>query len=304
MGTFIGHISPGLAFLSFGILYAFRLSRIWLQGNGFHPMGNTGKQQPGRWGCIKRIPVEGIMKIIYGTLAVLGEFFFPPGTYKLILYDRTAPDAHFMHPNEWQHVTMYSYFAISGWVDILSQVCLPKRLLLIEHLALSLAFYTETLLIAFHTHGKEVVEKAVHFHLLIACLVMCVILTVEFWRPEDPVLWFTKTCLVMIQGTWLLHAAFILYKPPSGKAWKDEDMSNLMFVTNFFSWHILLNLVLFATIFGITKLFYKFSPNSATIVKRHQNGEYKFLMNGLSQDYTTTTETINEEETPLTADHF
>ncbi|XP_078420680.1 transmembrane epididymal protein 1-like [Cetorhinus maximus] len=252
MGTFIGHISPGLAFLSFGILYAFKFSLMVLRGEKIQLV--SAARPRGYRSCLRRIPAEGVMKIVYGTLAVMAEFFYPPGVNKLIIYNKEQPDHPFIHPNEWQHVTMYSYFALSGWVDIISQACLPRRLFLLENIAITLAFYTQALILHSHMHGKERVENSVHTLLLLACFLVCLILTVEIWRPNDHVLWFTKTCLVMTQGTWLLHAAFILYKPFTGKPWKSDDMANLMFVTNFFCWHIALNTILLLAIFSLTGL--------------------------------------------------
>ncbi|XP_062900933.1 transmembrane epididymal protein 1-like [Mobula hypostoma] len=250
MGTFIGHISPGLAFFSFGMLYAFKFSLLVLRGEKI-PMVSPPRT-PGFRSCLKRIPVEGVMKIVYGTLAVMAEFFYPPGVYKMILYNKEKPDYPFIHPNEWQHATMYAYFALSGWVDIISQACLPRRLFLFESIAITVAFYIEALLLYNHMHGKEQVENSVHSLLLLACFFVCLVLTVELWRPNDPVLWFTKTCLVMTQGTWLLQAAFILYKPFTGIPWKSTDMANLMFVTSFFCWHIALNVLLLLAFFLLT----------------------------------------------------
>ncbi|XP_067850748.1 transmembrane epididymal protein 1A-like [Heptranchias perlo] len=252
MGTFIGHISPGLAFFSFGILYAVKFSLMVLRGEKIQLLSPS--RTSGFRSCFKRIPIEGIMKIVYGTLAVMAELFYPPGVYKLIIYNKEKPDYPFTHPNEWQHITMYSYFALSGWVDIISQACLPRRLFLFENIAITIAFYIEALLLYSHMHGKERVENSVHTLLLLTCFLVCLILTVELWRPNDHILWFTKTCLVMIQGTWLLHAAFILYKPFTGKPWKEDDMANLMFVTNFFCWHIALNIILLVAIFSLTGL--------------------------------------------------
>ncbi|XP_043932144.1 transmembrane epididymal protein 1A-like [Protopterus annectens] len=260
MGTFIGHISPGLAFFSFGILYAFRYSWAVVTGAVTMPQNYSLAQKVGTQGLLKRLPLEGIMKVIYGTLAASAEFFYPPGTNKLQIYDRSSHDLHFMHPNEWQHFTMYCYFAISGWVDIISQTCLPRRQIILENVAITVAFYIEALLLFFHRHGKGVVEITVHELLLLTCCFICVILTVEIWHSGDRVLCFAKTCLVQIQGTWLFHAAFILYKPATGKPWKDDDMSNVMFVTTFYGWHIVLNAVLLAAIYGLVVVLHTIKP--------------------------------------------
>uniref|UniRef100_H3AB80 Transmembrane protein 45B n=2 Tax=Latimeria chalumnae TaxID=7897 RepID=H3AB80_LATCH len=269
MGTFIGHISPGLAFLSFGILYAFKYSWDALtkrEETGASTASSSAPRQAGVRGFLKRLPAEGIMKVAYGSLAALAEFFYPPGTNKLQLYSLQDPDWRFVHPNEWQHFTMYSYFTLSGWVDIVSQACLPRRQVVVENVAIAVAFYIEAFLLYFHQHGKGDVEIMVHELLLLTCLLICFILTAEvWWHAGDLVLRFAKTCLVMVQGTWLLHAAFILYRPFTGKPWKDGDHGNLMALTTFYSWHVAFNMAAVATMYGASRLYWGTLRNTGSI---------------------------------------
>ncbi|KAG8581777.1 hypothetical protein GDO81_007801 [Engystomops pustulosus] len=248
MGTFIGHISPGLAFLSFGLLYTIRYS--WMVLNGcrlqYGPRNYTNQKF---W---KTLPVEAIMKLIYGFTAVLGEFFFPPGVQKLRFFRSGDPEYHFQHPNEWQHATMYGYFCVSGIFDIVSQCCLQKRCPLLEHAGVTAGFCITTLLLMSHGHGKDAVEVQVHYLLFLTTALTSLIMIVEIWQPNHRRLWFTKAWLVNVQGTWLLHAAFILYKPPTGHAWDSRDPANLMFLTTFYCWHLALDAGLMGVLFCIS----------------------------------------------------
>ncbi|KAM4771345.1 transmembrane epididymal protein 1A-like [Rhinophrynus dorsalis] len=250
MGTFIGHISPGLAFLSFGLLYAVRFS--WMVLNG------CWEQYPLRIrttrNFLQALPLEGVMKIIYGLMAVLAEFFFPPGVHKLHFFESGDPGFHFVNPNEWQHATMYGYFCLSGVLDIISQSCLPQRCPLLEHMGVTVAFFITTLLLKFHAHGKEAIEVQVHLLLLIACALTCIIFIVEIWLPNQRKLWFTKTWLVLVQGTWLFHAAFILYRPPTGHPWDGENPADLMFLTTFYCWHLAFDAGMLGAVFWVTTL--------------------------------------------------
>nr|XP_033814670.1 transmembrane epididymal protein 1 [Geotrypetes seraphini] len=255
MGTFIGHISPGLAFLSFGLFYAFRFSWMVLKGERIqYAERRKLRIQSGFHGFLCALPLDGVLKVFYGTLAVMAEFFYPPGVNKLYFYLQEDADLQFRNPNEWQHVTMYGYFAFSGWLDIVSQACLPRRLVLLEQIGITVAFYITILLLKFHMHDKEEVENRIHMLLLLTCFLTSLILTVEIWKPNYRRLWFSKTCLLMVQGTWLLHAAFILYRPPTGKRWDSTNMANLMFLTNFYCWHVAMNALLLAAVFGLTAL--------------------------------------------------
>ncbi|KAG8444965.1 hypothetical protein GDO86_009930 [Hymenochirus boettgeri] len=250
MGTFIGHISPGLAFLSFAFLYAVRYS--WMVLNGNYNQYSTRKIASR--GFLKSLPVEGVMKLIYGFMAVMAEFFFPPGVQKFRFFRSDDPDFHFLHPNEWQHVTMYGYFCLSGILDIVSQACLRTRFPLLEHAGVTAAFFVTTLLLKFHAHGKEAVEVQVHFLLLFTCALTFAILIIEFWFPNQPKLWFTKSWLVLVQGTWLLHAAFILYRPLSGHQWDGTNPADLMFLTTFYCWHLAFNAGIIVVLYWVTYL--------------------------------------------------
>ncbi|KAM9315932.1 transmembrane epididymal protein 1A-like [Gastrophryne carolinensis] len=252
MGTFIGHISPGLAFLSFGLLYAVRFSWMVLDGCRvqYEPRIRTKRRF---W---KTLPVEAIMKLIYSFMAVLAEFFFPPGVQKLRFFDLHDPNYHFANPNEWQHATMYGYFCLSGILDVVSQSCLQKRSPMLEHVGVTAAFLITTLLLKFHNHGKEMVEVQVHQMLLLTCAVTCAIMIFEIWHPNYRRLWFTKAWLVTVQGTWLFHAAFILYKPPTGHQWEPEP-ANMMFLTTFYCWHLTLDAGLIALLYWLTSIVHR-----------------------------------------------
>ncbi|XP_068137421.1 transmembrane epididymal protein 1A-like [Hyperolius riggenbachi] len=272
MGTFIGHISPGLAFLSFGLLYAFRYS--WMVLNGCRDQyAPCNKPKQRFW---KALPVEAVMKLIYSFMAVLAEFFFPPGVQKLRFFRSDDPEYRFQHPSEWQHATMYGHFCLSGILDIVSQCCLQKRCPLLEQIGITAAFFITTLLLKFHGHGKEAVEVQVHYLLFITCAITCALMIVEIWQPNQRRLWFTKAWLVTVQGTWLLHAAFILYLPPTGHSWDSSDPANLMFLTTFYCWHLTLDAGLMALIFWVTSIVhtrwggtkgYHLAGNKAEMVK-------------------------------------
>ncbi|KAG9464378.1 transmembrane epididymal protein 1A-like [Eleutherodactylus coqui] len=253
MGTFIGHISPGLAFLSFGILYTIRYSWMVLNGCRIQYTPRTNRKQK-FW---KSLPVEAVMKLIYSLMAVLAEFFFPPGVQKLHFFQSDDPEYHFQHPNEWQHATMYGHFCLSGVLDIVSQMCLQKRCPLLEHIGLTSAFIITTLLLAFHGHGKDMLEVEIHYLLLVTTALTCLIMIVEIWLPNIRRLWFAKAWLVNVQGTWLLNAAFILYRPLTGHAWDSKDPANLMFVTTFYCWNLTLNAALVGVLFWITLIVHR-----------------------------------------------
>ncbi|XP_069476341.1 transmembrane epididymal protein 1A-like [Ambystoma mexicanum] len=251
MGTFVGHVFVGLSFLFFGIFLAFRFS--WRVLNGQRTQYQEGKRNPGLLGALGLIPAEGVMKLLFGTTITLGELFHPPGVNKFHLYNQADPTFQFVHPNEWQHVSMYIFISISGLLDIISQVCLAKRMVLVEQAATNMIFYVSTLVLHFHTHGKTGVENEVHSLMVLTTFLIALILTVEIWKPDYRRLWFTKTYLMILLGSWVLHGAFIIFHPLMGRPYDSNNMSDTMFITTFYCWHLTVDAALLAAIFGLTK---------------------------------------------------
>ncbi|XP_038601029.1 transmembrane epididymal protein 1A-like [Tachyglossus aculeatus] len=253
MGNFLGHLCPALSFLILGLFYAVRLSQALLKGQRFQsiPLVQRGR---GAWGWLGRVPLDGAGKALCGTAILLGELFYPPGTNKLVLLDLGDPARPFLFPSEWQHVTMFGFFALSGWVDLVSWVWLARRQEGLERAALALAFHVLALLLLTHSQGKDPVENRVHFLLLLPAFLMALVLTLELWAPDQPQLWVAKTWLLLVQGSWLLQIAFMLYRPPTGQPWRGDNPADLMFLSTFFCWHLALDMGLLAAVYGLSGL--------------------------------------------------
>ncbi|XP_054770685.2 transmembrane protein 45B-like [Lytechinus pictus] len=193
--------------------------------------------------------IEGILKIACATFGALGELWWG-GWY--IISPRTG---NFTNMNNWQHATMFMYFAISGVADIVFQTCLRSSSpsgQSIEKIFLSLAFSVEGLLFFFHTNGREEIDVHIHTLLVILIFVCAVGAGLEPWSysPESPGvrrLWVIATC---VQGTWFWQIAFVLYNPWGKKSdllneERDGDVTeNMMIMTTMFTWHLLAVLAL------------------------------------------------------------
>ena len=59
-----------------------------------------------------------------------------------------------VHLSEWQHLTMFMSFFMSGVVDIFSQKVAPKRIVALEKAFTAFAFAITSLLLFYHKHGK------------------------------------------------------------------------------------------------------------------------------------------------------
>ena len=76
---------------------------------------------------------------------------------------------------------------------------------------------------------------------------------------------------VFLQGTWFFQVGTVLYWPPSGKPWDDDDHANLMFLTEVFAWHLLLAILFMLILYGISCLILKVTGHAA-IRYRNMNG--------------------------------
>nr|XP_039270326.1 transmembrane protein 45B-like isoform X1 [Styela clava]XP_039270327.1 transmembrane protein 45B-like isoform X2 [Styela clava] len=281
MGTWEGHISPGVAFYSFGIVFCVQNSWAYFtRGRKFHRMPSKTNTKFGKvYSKVRQFPLDSFMKIIYGFGAAMAELFYPPGTNKLILLDSNG---NWVHMNEWQHFTMYSAFMISGIVDIISQKLLKERETTLEKTIIAMAFYITALLLFFHKHGKGELELEAHGLLLYANLAVCASLTLEVWRPFDQKLIWLHTLLIMQMGSWLFHLAYILFRPIGGEKWDSNNMHNLMILPIFYSWHIILNCTVMGIIHVLTWIYYRYRVSSS--YSRIDNSELQCCMPSHSDD--------------------
>ncbi|XP_071511217.1 transmembrane protein 45B-like [Diadema antillarum] len=193
--------------------------------------------------------IEGVLKIMCAVIGALGELWWG-GWY--MFSPRTG---EFTNANNWQHATMFMFFAVSGVADITLQTCVRQNSTLnCEKIFLSLAFWIEALLFHFHTGGRD--DLDVHIHsLLVGAILLCAIGSgLEPWcyHPSFPSvrrLWVGATTL---QGTWFWQIAFVLYNPWQDKnspsPWKPAGTESIMMLTTMFAWHLLYVLVIFLII--------------------------------------------------------
>ncbi|XP_038065369.1 transmembrane protein 45B-like [Patiria miniata] len=246
MGTFAGHALPGSFFILFSIW--------WMIQYAYEQIAlDNGRQQPrGRiMRTLHRLPIEGITVVLAGFIGFIAENMYP--SPKWGIFDK---DGNFAYTHVWQHCEMYTFFALYGLADILSKTCMPKAEKYTKILG-SLAFFVEGLLFHFHTVGRTTIDTHLH-NLLVYAIAACVVLTLaEAFYPKEGRFRALRCVAVLLQGTWFFQVGTVLYWPPSGKPWDDEDMANLMFLTEAFAWHLLVDILLMLMVYGISCLVLK-----------------------------------------------
>ncbi|XP_006887806.1 PREDICTED: transmembrane epididymal protein 1-like [Elephantulus edwardii] len=253
MGGFEGHLFPGLFFLFYGLYHGRLFSKASIC-NCFVQYPPTHPWSKGRWAKLQQIYYVGFLKILGACILVAQELNNIPGQFALItklFYQR-----NFIYRKEWQHLTLYMSFFLSGCVDVASQNLLPRRCATLEQAAQALALFVCLPLMVSHIQDTEGVELQAHILLIQAMFLLMLVVIAELWAPNMPQIWVMKAFLNMVVGTWLIHIGFILFKPISGYKWMDDDKNDIMFVTTFFCWYVAFSAILMIWIYGFSFVWY------------------------------------------------
>ena len=128
----------------------------------------------------------------------------------------------------WQHVTMYSVFGLSGGVDLLAR----RGLLSGEatYVAYAAAMFNAGFLFWGHsTHGG--VEGLIHAILALVFFVVAALAVVETVRPSAGLTW-GRIGAQLALGAWFIVAAWILYR----SGWDFTDPVREGWTYMIFSW--------------------------------------------------------------------
>ncbi|XP_029788965.1 transmembrane epididymal protein 1A-like [Suricata suricatta] len=252
MGTFIGHVYPGLFLISYGLCQAIGVSKAMLFKDSlldpsYHPRNRR------RWARLWKIAYGGLLKMLAGSILIAYEISCIKGG--LILMNRELPP-RFMYPKEWQHLTMFTLLTLNGCVDVMSKNLLPQRCVVLEKGTSVLTFYVLLLLLMSHVQDSTGIELQIHYLLIVVVFLLMLVLTIQLWTPDTFHLLLIETFLFLIMGSWLIQGGFILYRPVTGYPWQDDDISDTMFITTFFCWHVMINALCLLGIYGISSLWH------------------------------------------------
>lgn len=162
--------------------------------------------------------IEGCLKIFFTSVGTLVELFYP-GAPMGALHNSTGD---FTHPMNWQHATMYFFFGLSGFADIISYTgrnVVPKGF---DRIMGALALFVEGYLFYFHLHGRSLIDTRCHVLLVIAVWPCALFAFLEAFAMKNRaalhILEMMHSILLIFQGVWFWMVAYILY-PPHGERW-------------------------------------------------------------------------------------
>jgi len=225
MGTWMGHVLPGTFFVGFALWWIYSILYRYYKCRFTHQEDNYRNSVTFTVATFSKLPVEGIIKVIATGVGIIGEV-------------ATAFDEHgrWVHWGNAQHISMYFFFGFSGVMDVLYfyEFNLPPNL---DYACAGIAFVMEYFLFAFHLHGRTPLDVMVHTFLMYTILGAAVCGGLEAAHRTSPILALGRAYVVLIQGVWFIHIAFILYPPLGMAKWDEESHEAMMFVPLAFSWY-------------------------------------------------------------------
>ncbi|XP_076807741.1 transmembrane protein 45B-like [Clavelina lepadiformis] len=156
MGSFMGHILPGVLFIFYGMWLAFK--------NSYR---HFVKKRSSNRRCLRLCTVNNAESIMLIVLPCVG-IFLEQLTNHGPKFHLTNSSSEYFSGNNWSHSTMYLFFAFVGVADLL-QFKVPQFVPRgIRDLMLCLALLIEGYLFYFHTHGRPELDVRIHVLLLLA----------------------------------------------------------------------------------------------------------------------------------------
>ncbi|XP_077463890.1 transmembrane protein 45A [Stigmatopora argus] len=230
MGSFKGHALPGTFFLLGGLWWTAKHS-LWHASRRNKSMGST--RLSGRVAQRRMELVEASLILLFSFTGMIAEQFLADGP-RLKLYD--FADNHWKDLMNWQHATMYLFFALAGGVALVVHATEAAPFAL-DRLTMAIAFFNEGFLFLFHLHGRSALDVHLHMLLVYAIFGGAVVAFLEVFHRGNILLELLRCTLTLLQGSWFWQIGYVLYSP-SGTVWEPKDHDNVMFITMCYSWHL------------------------------------------------------------------
>ncbi|TNN12374.1 Transmembrane protein [Schistosoma japonicum] len=252
MGTFNGHALPGSFFILYGLWSIWHILEKFYRRKSYE-LNKSNEQVPkftnrisnpiiikhsnvvvNRYCCKQVIPIDSAFKLIVSLLGIITE------TYPHLI---DGPDVVFTTHSA-QHLSMYAWFAFSGFLELCICYKVIKIPLESEYLFTSMALVSELFLFLFHLHGRSPLN--VYLHLLLTSMIILGILIsiAELLHPHEPIYGLMRSWTYLMQGTWFWQVGAILYPKTSWMPiWDQLAKQSIPAAANLFAYHMLGNFV-------------------------------------------------------------
>lgn len=281
MGNFGGHALPGTFFILFALWWTVQIFnhyfKVRRRNSRFE--ASTTYKCTCLCGRLKDWPLEAIVKLFFVSVGFFLEIY------------TGFRDGKFVILGNGQHATMFFFFGMTGFADLLKyfKAPVPKD---IDYAFYWLALFIECLLFRFHLHGRDELDTLLHTLLIYTIVGNIVALTSEMRYRHNVLISLSKAYFLFLQGTWFWQVGFILYNPnPAADKWDPEDHQCLMIATMMYAWHCGVVLLIMLAIGGFVACFHsRFGDYSANdismkrLINTGSNGQTFIAMNNDSDE--------------------
>ena len=227
MASFIGHAVPGFFFIIHALWWAIRIF-----GRFYESLCTNGKPYcstatfkftclPGR---LKHAEIEGFSKMLLAGVGIIGAIFY--------LWDPQGS----MLPDNLQHATMFFFFGIPGFIDLLYhyKVTLPPHM---DYLPGEFALVVEGILFSSHLHNRSPMDVQVHIFLIYIITANLFFGILEMVFRSNAIWALLRAYCFLVHGIWFWVIGFLLFNPlPGAKKWDEESHSQMMVISVIFIW--------------------------------------------------------------------
>ncbi|UJR37463.1 hypothetical protein I4U23_030166 [Adineta vaga] len=251
MGTWIGHIAPGIFFVLFALWWhvnnCIKYLNSLVNETDVQTKPSVKFRGSTTYSCyclpsktLRQAPIESILKVLITTIHF---------SIELITGYDSQPRPHIGDENA-HHTAMLFGFFLGAWIEILVhfKVPLPKR---ITQVMGFLAFAIEGVMMVFHLHARNMIDA--HIHQLLGLTIICSMISAlaECYSPHNFWLIVSRSYFALIQGTWFIQAAFVLWPKTTNPlfVWETESHRSVSLLTMSYAYHLAGNAFLLIIIY-------------------------------------------------------
>ncbi|ESR59080.1 proteinase inhibitor I4 serpin (DUF716) [Citrus sinensis] len=203
MGTLVGHVAPGFAFLALGLWHL--LNHIKL--HSLRPNSYTSAP----WFPTSRIKYLELYMIMLGSfLSMAMELVIGPEKHQPFDTDGTIPPNHL---HNFEHATIsLTFFTYAALSIVLDKTCSKLQYGLTQFLG-AIAFGQQFLL--FHLHSADHMGVEGQYHLLLQIVVLVSLITtlLGIGYPKSFLVSFVRSASIFFQGAWFILMGYMLWTP-------------------------------------------------------------------------------------------
>ncbi|KAK2394054.1 hypothetical protein P8452_15931 [Trifolium repens] len=203
MGSLVGHVAPGFAFLIIGLWHLFNHIKLHVQNP------NTYISQT--WFPTSKFKyLELYIIMVATTTSISMELFILPDRHQPFDPDGTIPSNH-LHNFEHASISM-TFFVYAAFSIILDKIENKAKSSLTQLLA-SIAFFQELLL--FHLHSTDHTGPEGQYHLLFQILIFVSLSTtlLGITFEKSFIISFVRSLSIFSQGLWNSFMGIMLWTP-------------------------------------------------------------------------------------------